>query len=92
MTDRSVSAGDGNQASSNHSVKTSMQLHSSDHPGISLVTNPLNMNNYMIWSRSMRIALKAKNKLGFIDGTCEEPDPTSAEYEEWSHVDSIMIS
>ncbi|XP_010260889.1 PREDICTED: uncharacterized protein LOC104599848 [Nelumbo nucifera] len=74
MTDRSASTGDGNQASCNHSVKTSMQLHSSDHPGL------------------MRIALKAKNKLGFIDGTCEEPDPTSAEYEEWTHVDSMVIS
>ncbi|PKI35094.1 hypothetical protein CRG98_044516, partial [Punica granatum] len=41
---------------------------SSDGTGVQL-----NGDNYLTWSRLMRISLRAKNKLGFIDGTLREP-------------------
>lgn len=44
-------------------------LSSSDNPGNLLVLQPLNGKNYSTWQRSMRMALSAKNKLGFINGT-----------------------
>ncbi|KAF7801584.1 uncharacterized protein G2W53_040695 [Senna tora] len=44
-------------------------LHPSDTIGLQLVPNQLNQSNYMIWSRSMVIALRSKNKLGFVDGS-----------------------
>lgn len=45
-------------------------IHSSDNLGLQLVLNQLTMNNYLVWNQSMLIALKAKNKIGFINGTC----------------------
>ena len=48
-----------------------LYLQSSDTPAISLhmvkLTRP---ENYGLWSRSIRIALLVKNKIGFVDGTC----------------------
>ena len=40
----------------------------------------------------MRIALIAKQKLGFINGKCIQPDVNSKEYEQWLRVDSMVIS
>ena len=48
----------------------SMFLHNSDHPGMVLITAPLTGSNYLTWSRSMKIALIAKQKLGFVNGKC----------------------
>ena len=31
--------------------------------------------NYDLWERAVRTALKAKNKLGFIEGTLKKPKP-----------------
>jgi hypothetical protein len=44
-------------------------LYHSDHPGLVLVSKPLNGDNYSTWCRSITISLNAKSKLGFIDGT-----------------------
>lgn len=53
-------------------------LHGSDHPGMLLVQNPLTGNNYLPLSRSMKIALGAKMKLGFINGQIEPPAENSS--------------
>ena len=70
----------------------SMFLHNSDHPGMVLVTGPLTGSNYLTWSRSMKIALIAKQKLGFVNGKCVQPDMNSKEYEAWLRADSMVIS
>lgn len=43
-------------------------LHPSDNPGSVISTVQLKGNNYEEWARSMRNALRAKKKLGFIEG------------------------
>ena len=48
-------------------------LHNGDNPGIILVPQPLTGENYSTWSRSMLIALSAKNKPCFIDGSLSKP-------------------
>lgn len=56
-----------------------LYLHPSDTPGLSLVFVQLTeWDNYLVWSREMLVALLAKNKLGFINGSCkwEELDPS----------------
>lgn len=53
-------------------------LSSSDHPGLSLVSEVLNDQNYHQWSRSITIALSSKLKLGFIDGSQVQPDASSS--------------
>jgi len=42
-------------------------------PGAALVSQPLTGENYNTWSRSMIMALTAKNKLSFIDGSLPQP-------------------
>ena len=69
----------------------SMFLHNSDHPGMVLVTAPLTGSNYLTWSGSMKIALIAKQKLGFVNGKCVQPDMNSKEYERWLRA-SMVIS
>ncbi|KAL0434782.1 UNVERIFIED_CONTAM: Retrovirus-related Pol polyprotein from transposon TNT 1-94 [Sesamum radiatum] len=40
-----------------------------DHHGMVMISAPLNGNNWLSWSRSVRIALEGREKLGYIDGT-----------------------
>ncbi|KAJ8772959.1 hypothetical protein K2173_028136 [Erythroxylum novogranatense] len=47
-----------------------LQINSNDNPGCVLVTSLVDGNNYLSWSRSMVIALKAKNKLRILDESC----------------------
>jgi len=42
--------------------------------------------------KSVEIALIAKNKLGFVLGTCSRPDTTSPLYNQWDRCDKMVIS
>ena len=75
-----------------HGSIRSMFSHNSDHPGMVLVTAPLIGSNYLTWSQSMKIALIAKQKLGFVHGKCIQPDMNFKEYEAWLRADSMVIS
>nr|CAD1821579.1 unnamed protein product [Ananas comosus var. bracteatus] len=55
-------------------------LHYSDHPGMMLVSKPLEGYNYGQWSRAMRISLSAKNKIGFVDGSIKGHQSVSVYY------------
>ena len=57
-----------------------LYLSSSDFPGMQLVNAKLNGSNFQKWSRAMKIALKTKTKLGFIDGSCARPTVESPYY------------
>ena len=49
-----------------------------------LVSNPLTGNeNYMQWKYSTQIALGAKRKAGFINGTQKRPDNEGTELDDW---------
>ena len=67
-------------------------LHSSDHPGISLVTKPLNGDNYATWSRLMSIALSAKNKTGFVDGSIDKPPAADEKHALWQRCNDMVLS
>ncbi|XP_057792112.1 uncharacterized protein LOC131008970 [Salvia miltiorrhiza] len=67
-------------------------LSSSDNPGVQLVTQQLNGSNYVNWNRSMMTALMAKNKLAFVDGTIDRPQPTEAIYSQWLRCNSMVVS
>ncbi|CAL1390319.1 unnamed protein product [Linum trigynum] len=72
---------------------------------LTTVTNPFYINpnealsfpikltgtaNYNLWSRTVRVALKSKNKLGFIIGSIPVPDPTDASYQAWEQSNTIV--
>ncbi|KAL0400627.1 UNVERIFIED_CONTAM: Retrovirus-related Pol polyprotein from transposon RE1 [Sesamum latifolium] len=55
-----------------------------------LISAPLNGHNWLSWSRSVRIALEGRDKIGFIDGSCVKPDEGSAEFKQWRITDSMV--
>ncbi|XP_070667883.1 uncharacterized protein [Malus domestica] len=66
-------------------------LHHSDQPGVSLVTQPLRENNYSTWSLSMTMALQAKNKMGFVDGSIKKPAEGSQEdMQQWGRCNVLV--
>ncbi|KAF7149087.1 hypothetical protein RHSIM_Rhsim03G0156500 [Rhododendron simsii] len=69
-------------------------IHSSDHPGLVLVSKRLNGDNYGMWYRSMIIALIAKNKIGFVDGTIEPPFASKKpmDFALWVRCDKMVLS
>ncbi|KAF8411070.1 hypothetical protein HHK36_003609 [Tetracentron sinense] len=64
----------------------------SDNPGIVLVSHPLTVNNYAIWSRAMHMSLCAKNKLGFIDNSLPRPHPTDSTSPLWEWCNTMVFS
>ncbi|KAL0398659.1 UNVERIFIED_CONTAM: Retrovirus-related Pol polyprotein from transposon RE1 [Sesamum radiatum] len=74
------------EGSSRQPVPEALQLHGSDHPGMILVSALLTKHNYLTWSYAVKRALRAKLKLGFIDGTCVKPHMTDPLFEHWREV------
>ena len=67
-------------------------LHPSEGTGAVISPILLKGDNYEEWSRSLRNNLRAKNKLGFIDGTIEVPDAKSPDYDQWGIVNSMLVA
>jgi len=65
-------------------------VHPSEDPNFVLVTPPLNGSNYLAWSRSMRHALGAKNKLSFIDGSLLVPDLLELNCSSWEQCNHLL--
>jgi hypothetical protein len=68
-------------------------LHHGNSPGTILVSQPVSGENYNTWSRSMIMALTAKNKIGFINGTITAPnDETLPSFNLWTRCNTMVIS
>lgn len=68
-------------------------LHNSENPGSVLVTSPLSgANNYHSWSRAMLIALDAKNKTAFVDGSLPRPPTDDLLFNSWKRCNSMVKS
>ncbi|XP_015169404.1 uncharacterized protein [Solanum tuberosum] len=48
--------------------------------------------NYALWSRSMKLALRGKGKLGFIDESCRKTAFKGALEEQWEKCNAIVLS
>ncbi|KAL0337619.1 UNVERIFIED_CONTAM: hypothetical protein Scaly_2037000 [Sesamum calycinum] len=57
-----------------------------------LVSTLLTKSNYLTWSYAVKRALRAKMKLGFIDGTTMKPHSTDLFFEQWICVDSMVTT
>ena len=65
-------------------------IHPSDTTGGPIIPIQLiGSENYSIWSRSMRIQLLGKNKLGIVDGTWKKEDFPSDLAHQWDRCDAI---
>jgi len=69
-----------------------MYLHHGDNPGSVLVTQLLPSDNYFTWSRSMYMALSAKKKLHFINGTLTKPSPSDGDFSSWTRYNDMVLS
>ena len=67
-------------------------LSNSDHPGLNLVSTQLVGNNYNTWSRAMTMALVAKNKFCFVDGTISRPSVNDSLYVLCSRCNDMVMS
>ncbi|KAL0302981.1 UNVERIFIED_CONTAM: hypothetical protein Sradi_6166200 [Sesamum radiatum] len=69
-----------------------LKVHTSNFPGMFLVSTPLTRNNFLLWSRSVKVALTANMELSFIDGTYPKPTENSEECKQWIRTDSMVMS
>ena len=68
-------------------------LHQGESPGVILVSQPLTKDNYLTWTRAMKMALDAKSNLGFVDGSITASMAvTPLEKQEWSKCNSMIFS
>lgn len=97
--ENSSSSSDENNDSTTHHIKDSSQSHSSpyyihpgENPGLVLVSPQLNNNNYHTWSRGMKRALLAKNKLQFINGKLPPLPELDPLFDAWERCNGLVIS
>ncbi|XXG72046.1 hypothetical protein AAC387_Pa07g1228 [Persea americana] len=67
-------------------------LHHPDNPGTVLVSQPLTGDNYPTWSRTMVMALTARNNADFIDGFHSIIDETDPLYPQWIRCNNMVLS
>ncbi|XP_015164401.1 uncharacterized protein [Solanum tuberosum] len=67
-------------------------LSPSDSPGINMIKTTFDGFNFGSWKRGILISLSAKNKLGFINGTCKCPENEYTMYVQWRYCNDMMLS
>jgi len=70
-----------------------LYVHNADHPGITLVSEKLTgLGNFNTWRRSMLMALGARNKVVFVDGTYPELLGDHPDFASWSRCNNIVCT
>ncbi|PKI42152.1 hypothetical protein CRG98_037468 [Punica granatum] len=64
----------------------------SDNTGTQLISCKLNGKNYNTWSQAMQTALRAKNKLGFIEGKVVQPAEGEPICEHWETCNLMLVT
>jgi hypothetical protein len=77
---------------SNENFANLFFLHHGDSPSTVLVSQTLNGDNYSTWRRSMEMALTAKNKVSFIDGTILKPSSNDPSFLAWVWCNTMVLS
>jgi hypothetical protein len=78
--------------SSKTNISSPYFTHHLDHPGLILISKPLNGDNYSTWERAMTLALNSKNKLGFVNGSIKalSEEINREEYAAWSQCNDMV--
>ncbi|XP_059635768.1 uncharacterized protein LOC132277947 [Cornus florida] len=66
-------------------------VHHSDNPTTVFVSPLLTEDNFTTWLCAMRMALRAKNKFGFVDGTLKPPTDVK-ELQQWQRYNDLVSS
>ncbi|KAK9743216.1 hypothetical protein RND81_03G225200 [Saponaria officinalis] len=69
-----------------------LHINPSDLTATKLVSHTFDGNGFGAWKRGMLIALSAKNKLGFVDGTITKPASTASTLKAWQRNNDMVFS
>ena len=67
-------------------------LSSADSMNASLTPHVFTGSNFINWSRSVKVALVGRNKLGFINGALKKLAEDSSDFQKWIRNDSVVMS
>ena len=63
-----------------------------DHHNLQITTDKLNGSNCLEWSQLVRIFLKGRGKMGYLDGTIKAPGKDDAKYNKWEEENFMIMS
>ncbi|CAL1407366.1 unnamed protein product [Linum trigynum] len=66
-------------------------LAQSDNSFLSVIEFKLTNDNYLLWSESMEVALRTKNKMGFFLGMIQVPSLIDPSYGTWDRVNGTVV-
>lgn len=70
-----------------------LYLHASDISSVPLISFKLKCTeNYKVWACSMELPLETKNKMCFIDGSCEKDVTDLALSKQWDRCNYVVLS
>ncbi|KAJ0480794.1 putative RNA-directed DNA polymerase [Helianthus annuus] len=70
-----------------------LYLHASDSTNLTVISIKLKgTENYTVWANAMILALRVKNKIGFIDGTFEKPVDNPVLETQWERCNSVVLT
>ncbi|XP_076955660.1 uncharacterized protein LOC143630559 [Bidens hawaiensis] len=70
-----------------------LYLHASNTNNLTIVNNKLKgTENYSVWANSMELSLNVKNKIGFIDKTCNMPTTNEHLGKQWDRCNAVVLS
>ncbi|XP_043692982.1 uncharacterized protein LOC122643427 [Telopea speciosissima] len=61
-------------------------------PNIQLPIAKLENHNYLDWSWSMKLILRCRGKMGYINGSIQAPLPTEQGYPKWDSENSLVMA
>ncbi|GJX56459.1 ribonuclease H-like domain-containing protein [Tanacetum coccineum] len=69
-----------------------LHLHPNDFVALTVVSVKLKgIENYQVWSCVMLLAIKGKNKTGFIDGSCRRSNTDEVLGRQWDRVNAVVL-
>nr|GEX90970.1 ribonuclease H-like domain-containing protein [Tanacetum cinerariifolium] len=69
-----------------------LHLHPNDSAALNVISIKLKgTENYHVWSNAMLLALKEKNKTGFIDGSCKRSNVDEVLGRQWDRVNVVVL-
>ncbi|GJW76284.1 putative RNA-directed DNA polymerase [Tanacetum coccineum] len=73
-------------------VSNPLHLHSNDSAVLTVVSVKLKgTENYQVWDNAMLLALKGKNKIGFIDGSYKKSITDVVLAKQWDRVNAVVL-
>jgi len=68
-------------------------LHANDLSNVAVVNfKLLGTSNYKAWASANELDLRARNKLGFVDGTFTRPKDDETKGKQWDRADAVVLS